>query len=226
MYISNILSEVFLSSKKNIDNIKYCDYLIEYPLANIIKFDWKNILENPQLNSSSQTYKELLYIEEVTSKRTKEQEDIVLNIDADANFLIKQVVKKYGLKYPYSFFGDFYSIVKPIIYNTKYYFNRARPYQIGQLLDIKIDTINTLTHNTPSYPSGHTVYTCLSSMILTEMYPKLKSEFDDLVKKTGECRVLQGVHYPSDNNASIIFTKFIFNKIYPILKGEYNGKIL
>lgn len=225
MYISKILSEIYLSSKK-IDDIKYCDYLIEYPLADIIKFDWKNILENPPLNSSSRTYSELLYISKKTSERTKEQEDIILSIDSDANFLIKQLLKQYGLKFPYSFFQEFYSIVKPIIYNTKYYYNRARPYQIGQLLDINIDHIGTLTHNTPSYPSGHTVYTCLSAMILSEIYPKLKSEFDNLIKKTGECRVLQGVHYPSDNEASVVLTKFIFNRIYPILKGEHNGQIL
>jgi hypothetical protein len=40
-----------------------------------------------------------------------------------------------------------------------------------------------------------------------------EKKLDVLVKNTAKARVLQGVHYPSDNNASIKLTKLLFNKL-------------
>ena len=45
------------------------------------------------------------------------------------------------------------------------------------------------------------------------MYKEFQYELDLIVNKSAQARVLQGVHYPSDNKASIIFTDYIFKKL-------------
>ena len=54
---------------------------------------------------------------------------------------------------------------------------------------------------------------------LSDKYPEHKTEFDKLVDLCGKARELQGVHYPSDNEAA----KKIIETIYPPLKKYYIG---
>ena len=80
--------------------------------------------------------------------------------------------------------------------------------------------IVTQTHDTPAYPSGHTVYSKLVANILHDMFPQISFvELDSIVKKTGFARVVQGVHFPSDNEASIIFTNYLFKALNPKLRN-------
>ena len=60
--ISDLLLKLNNNYISKIDDIKYCNYLIEYPISDIIKFDWKKILQNPPANNNLETYKELLEI--------------------------------------------------------------------------------------------------------------------------------------------------------------------
>jgi membrane-associated phospholipid phosphatase len=122
--------------------------------------------------------------------------------------------KNKKITFPQKNFDDLYDIFKPLILNTKYYFNRARPYQLAKLYGLTIDVIETDTHQTPSYPSGHTVYARLAGNLVTSSHPEFKYELDQIVNRSAYARVLQGVHYPSDNLASIIFTDFVFHKLY------------
>jgi hypothetical protein len=58
------------------------------------------------------------------------------------------------------------------------------------------------------------VYARLAGNLVTISHPEFKYELDQIVNRSAYARVLQGVHYPSDNTASIIFTDFIFHKLY------------
>jgi hypothetical protein len=221
--ISDLLLNLNNNYLSKIDNIKYCDYLIEYPVSNIIKFDWKKILENPPTNNSPKTHKELLQISKLSNNRTQKEIDLIHSIDDNANFLIDQTVKKYGLQFSKELFDDFYSVIKPLIWNTKFYYNRARPYQLASFYNIDINVIETLTHHTPSYPSGHTVYTCLAVLILSKTYPKLANELEQILNVTTECRMRQGVHFKSDCEASIELTKFVYEKLHKLIESKYHG---
>ena len=61
------------------------------------------------------------------------------------------------------------------------------------------------------------MYGTLISEILSDIDPSKKRVFADLAKKIGDARVLQGVHYQSDNDASISIMQTIYPKIkdYP-----------
>jgi hypothetical protein len=53
--------------------------------------------------------------------------------------------------------------------------------------------------------------------ITGEFFEALINEFRENIKITAYCREMQGVHYPSDNKASIIFTESIFDQLHKIL---------
>ena len=55
--------------------------------------------------------------------------------------------------------------------------------------------------------------------MLSDMYPEHKKTFFRLSKqRTGFARILQGVHYASDNRAS----EMAVEKLYPLIKEYYH----
>lgn len=219
------IQQVILSN--DIDSLRYANYLIEYPVADIAKFiDWKNILDKPPLNSSAKTISELDIVIKQSNNRSAKDEKLILNIDENPNFLLYKFVEDNNLKFPMAYFKELYRIVKPFIYNTKFYFNRARPYDLAKAIyKIDIPIIKTETHHTPSYPSGHVVYTNLATNVLGALYPQLKKSLTTIVDMTSQSRIKQGVHYPSDCLAGIELSNYLFNKLHPKLRKYYNDTL-
>lgn len=205
----------------SLDNLKYFpDFKYEEsPYANmdfpeIGDIDLFDIVEHPQKNSSAETLREIQYISQATNNRSQQDVDLVYTVDQDPLLLFDPVIKELNLNFDRELFSQaYYRCLIAIVDHLKYFYNRARPFQVAELLNIKIDRIITKTHHTPSYPSGHTMYAALIGEFLKYDYPQHSTKFDALVKQTGLARVLQGVHYPSDNAASIQIVKTIFPNI-------------
>jgi hypothetical protein len=216
----NILSQIkYSKSSIKFDELFYYDHVTEYPIANIADFDWKTILSSPEPNSSKKTYNELIEVYNKSQQRSKQQVDIIKKIDFNPNFYLLELLERLNLKFPVDVFQEMYHISYPILVNVKNLFNRARPYQLAKLYDMDIDLIVTSTHHTPSYPSGHTFYTRLGCNIVQNDYPNLKNELNKIVNITAECRILQGVHYRSDNTASIVLADYLYNYLKQKLYG-------
>jgi hypothetical protein len=197
-----------------IESLGYNTVYLEKPVADIIDFDWKKILEPPPSNTSSSTLNELRLISSETSQRTKLDIELVNLIDQDLDYYFIQLMKSYNLEYPEELINSFYSIIRPLILNIKMLFNRPRPSQLAKFYNININVIQTDTHHTASYPSGHTVYSSLVANILKDKYPRInRQKLDNIVNLTAKARVLQGVHFPSDNKASIKFSNYVYNNL-------------
>lgn len=215
----------FLTTDK-IDSIGYDTVYLEKPMSNLIDFNWKQILDEPPKNSSEETIKELKLVSQSTKNRTSKDTELVYNVDQDLDKPFILLLQKYGLKYPQNYIDLFYDIVHPLLLNTKRYWNRARPNQLAQYFNIDINILVTNTHHTASYPSGHTVYSKLVANILKNLFVQIKqAELDNIVYETARARVIQGVHFPSDNKASIIFSNTVFTKLQPKLRKYYNDTI-
>lgn len=205
----------------DIDTITYSDSILENPVPDIIELDWKNILFAPPKNSSKKTFGEIQYMSEfIKKRRTDAWIGKLLRIDANPGVEIFDLLDSRKLNFPYKYLKMFYDITKPVLLNIKYLYNRPRPQTIGNVYGIELPVIETETHHTPSYPSGHTFYTSLAANIAKNIYPSLSIELDSIVKNTETARVLQGVHYPSDNLASIDLSKVLFNHLHPLLQKE------
>lgn len=206
---------------KNLDKLTYETAYVEQPIPDISKFiDWKNILEEPPKNSSNTTINELKIISEATLSRSIEDKQQLYIVDQNVDIYFIEVLSEYNIEYPNAYISEWYKITRPILQNIKSYWNRPRPYQLAKYYNIPINMIVTDTHDTAAYPSGHTVYSNLVANILKDMYPQISyQKLDNIVNKTATSRVKQGVHYPSDNQASIIFSNYIFQVLNTKLRN-------
>lgn len=211
-------------NKVKIDSLGYDVAYKEKPLSNIIDFDWKKILDPPPKNTDGITEQELILISKETQKRNKKDIELIHNVDQDLDKSFILLLDQYNLEYPQQYINLFYKIVKPIVFNVKSFWNRPRPSQLAKFYNLNIDVIQTDTHHTAAYPSGHTVYSNLVLNIVHDTYPKVKiSQLTNIVLQTAKARVMQGVHFPTDNKASLIFGNYVFKKLHPKLKEYING---
>lgn len=210
-----------IDSKADLDKILYLENRVNYDDSiSILNIDLQSIVPPPPKNSSLTTKKELENIAKSTKNRTKKELDLVYLVDNEPLDLFTNSLSKRGMSFPKEVFDSCYNVLEQYVYALKFYHNRARPEQLAPYFNLEIEVIYTETHHTPAYPSGHTMYSELAAYILSDLYPELREEFFQLSDYCGLARILQGVHYPSDNKAS----KIAVRKLYPLIKERYNEK--
>lgn len=204
-------------SKKNINNLVYNPNLTfpkhKSSLSIKLGIDYWSMISDPPSNDSQQTTKELKDIISLSKNRTLSEEELVYLVDNDPLDLFFPFLKTNNLSFPYQKFDNLYTYIIEIIKDIKYFYNRPRPFQLAEFYNLKINRIITKTHHTPAYPSGHTAYCSLASCILSDLYPEHSFYFWSLADKCGLARVLQGVHFPSDNEASISLIKKVYKQL-------------
>jgi hypothetical protein len=220
--------EVFSGYKKEIDSIKYSKESKKWKVDNRITIGWENVLPYPPKNSSETTRKEIEFLARVTERLSVKDRGLVLLVDDDPFLLYKHFLNKHGLSFDKSDFDKVWNVAYPIIMNLKYKFNRPRPYQIDNVFGLKVNVEETETHQTPAYPSGHTCYAAFYAYLLSDMYPEYSSFFFNQVGVAGYARTLQGVHYPSDNEAAMTISGAIWQdiryKMFPSLTPYEKSK--
>ena len=218
----DIISEFNKSLSSRLDSVVYTDKTRTWKVPKIITIDWEGVLPEPPKNTSEETKKELQYLEKLTSNLGYEEKNLIDLVDKEPLDLYKPIFSKMGKPIPKKDFEKIWKISEPIVNNLKHKFNRPRPKQLGDLLNYKINVRESKTHHTPAYPSGHTVYAALGAYLFSDMYPHKSSEFFKMISLAGLARCLQGVHYPSDNEASMVISGAIWQdvryKLFPQLK--------
>lgn len=214
--LSSVQDVLVEQRKKKLRNLKYKN-LLSYTKPPIRPFDYF-VLETPPLNDSDQTLGELKDLLFLTQNRSTSDINKLLLIDRDSLILYTAFLEKHNLVFPFKVFDRYYSILADIVKELKLFFNRPRPNQIAEFYGYNIDVIHTDTHSTPSYPSGHTAYAKLAEMLASEYFPEYKQFFIDITKQVGLARMQQGVHFASDNAASILLVEKTYNKIKELIK--------
>jgi len=107
--------------------------------------------------------------------------------------------------------------IKPLILKLKYYFQRPRPYQLSYYYKLKLIAFNSVSDQTPSYPSGHALQSKVLAYVIGDKYPKLYKKINDLSDKIGNSRLYLGLHYQSDiDYANIVAEKIYENKEFKL----------
>ena len=208
------------SMLRNIDRLGYRE---EPPTENTVFSDLvtikpEGVLTEPPKNTSDVTKSEIKLVSELTQSLTVAQKNLVMLVDKDPNLLFVELLGGDILPLPTAKFNKSWNILEPIVISLKNKFNRPRPEQLASAFprfydDLTINVIKTKTHQTPAYPSGHTAYAALMASMLSDMYPDQSSKFYEIANLAGHARVLQGVHYPSDNDAAMVITSAIWQDI-------------
>jgi acid phosphatase (class A) len=180
----------------------------------LVTIGWETVLAEPPANNSDTTKLELELLSKITMRRTQSERDLVYLVDKDVKDLFFPLMRKHNLNFPAKQIEKlYYDIVHPVIMNLKWQYNRPRPYQLAPKYGIQISILKTDTHKTPAYPSGHTAYAATFASVLAELYPKYSSDFYELANIAGKARELQGVHYPSDNDASMVIVSALWENV-------------
>lgn len=219
--ISNV--SAILRRNSELDDVVYNPHAISYEdEISILDIDWKKIIPRPPQNSSTQTAREMKVLQTATKSRTYKEIELIYMVDSEPLTLFYNFLENKNLSFPKNTFDEYYNILEQYIYALKSYFNRARPEQLAPYFNMELEILYTDTHNTPSYPSGHTMYAALAAHILSERYPDYEKKFFELAKYCALGRILQGVHFPSDNEASFEATKILYAAIKRRVENEEN----
>ena len=148
-----------IDSKQSIDEVTYLENEISYDAgASMLDIDFTKIIPPPPKNSSLITKKELISIAKVTKSRSREELDLIVEVDKDPLNLFYKYLNPRDLKFPKSKFLDYFNILEQFQYALKYYYNRARPEQVAPYYGLEINVLRTKTHHTPAYRRVHVLY--------------------------------------------------------------------
>ena len=218
---------------KNLDKLTYTetpDAFLETANSDFKYMDINiNQLLNfpPPKNSSPETKKELMQIKSfMESEHSEEFKSNLKEMNEDpALFIINHYKKISGKNIPndvskFISGGD----VEVLAMKLKMHYNRPRPYQIAEHYGIKLNynkSIQKGAANHPSYPSGHTLSAYFSAKVIGFIDNQFESDLIKKAKMVADSRIMEGVHFKSDNDFSI----FLVNKaLMPSFLKAYERK--
>ena len=97
-----------------------------------------------------------------------------------------------------------------LIMQLKTHYQRPRPFQVAWYSKQPLHPFETLSGQTPSFPSGHACQGKFLTMLVAQHYPEKSIELRKLSEKISQSRIILGVHYPSDNKAGERIAKQLF----------------
>jgi len=182
----------------------------KYEKLKIFDEGWQNfMLPRPPKNSSREALNELKLIQKEYNSSDDETKRHYINCDEDASYYIKEVLRDNNFDFNEDTMEMIEDQCRPIIKHYKNHYNRPRPYQLADALNIEFKRFKTETSKTPSYPSGHTVQPYVVANHYGNLYPEVKQELRDAADICAYGRVQAGLHYPSDYKAGIILADHI-----------------
>ena len=217
---------------------------IEYSKAAITNSLWRTVYLSkedeaklPDLirfpaNSSDQTRAELDYLLDLQNKRTAREiarAEYIANFGSWPNilnpedsdfienkkelfFIASPVI---GAWYNYENFPATTKLLMNCIqdirvteFRLKWHFKRARPYH----LEPNLQPLARI--HSPSFASGHTLWSFTEAYIFSEIIPEKRAEFLERAEEVRWSRELMGIHYPSDNEASRVIGWYLIKYWY------------
>lgn len=192
-------------------------YKNQEDLANEIPDNFKKVSEYfsvdefifPDIDESKEEIELLINSIELEQKS---KTSVYKEMDKDLFDYFKVLGKELGIKSKDSIDAIEFikSNISPLTLDLKRYWNRARPYQYGYLLDLPIHPLHSKSGtNTPCYPSGHSLQAIAFNKILSKKYPNLSVRLDEMESQVHQSRMALGVHFPSDINFSIEIGEYL-----------------
>lgn len=119
--------------------------------------------------------------------------------DEDLPDTISAHLHKLGIDIAPEVLESFNDEIGLIITSLKRHYNRPRPYQVAYYTEQELNPFETITGNSPAYPSGHACQGWFTCLYIAKKHPDKKDQLMTLAKMIENSRVILGVHYPSDN---------------------------
>ena len=197
-----------LMNPSNIDKLQFNVFeklkKPKYHKVEIFEDGWSEIeMIPPPTNSSKTTKSELETVIKESNNATDEIKKKYINCADDPCYYIKEYMEDSDLEFDEEYMDYIVDQCTPVIRHFKNSFNRPRPYQVAEVLNMKLKKWKTGTANSPSYPSGHSMQPYLVANFYAEKYPEHEGNLRDAADICAYGRVQAGLHYPTDYNAGI-----------------------
>lgn len=121
------------------------------------------------------------------------------NCDEDLHDVISDYLNAMDIEVSADVLENFNDEIGMIITSLKKHYNRPRPFQFAYYSEQELNPFETITGNSPSYPSGHACQGWFTCLYFAKKYPNKKDELIRLAKLIENSRIILGVHYLSDN---------------------------
>ena len=215
---------------RELDLIKYGSSTIEQnqwlEMPSYLDELFKQITNNPRhnqpANSSIQTKAELNKLIENTKGIIKNVEVLDRYKDHDVGLVefLKEMVDSVDGKYGVEA-NKVKNLIDDVLFDTlglitklKYHYQRPRPYQMAIYYELNdFHHHQSITIDSPSYPSGHAYMGTILSGVIGRLYPEL---FEPMRKASFDfnfSRIFMGVHYKSDVDKGAEIGEIVLN--YP-----------
>ena len=182
-------------------------------------------ISEPSENTSSETRQELKTMQGMMKGRTSEIEQSVRNHDEKVAYAVEEVLKKNNLEYKESNIKKLATVGSGIVRYYKNKFQRIRPYNLAEALDMDdFDhmPLDSDTMKTPAYPSGHSLQSRLVAMYYAEKYPEHKTGIDDGSRRVWRGKNICRLALTSGHYASVKLAK----QIYPNIQISMNESVI
>jgi len=209
--ISKISPLVYSTEEMPNKKKKKIEYSQTEGLLKGFNYDRFKVMNFPK-NASMQTYEELKFLRDLP-----EDKEFVEKHD-DIEGVFKEVCKDYNVEYPEELVNELLKSSAGIILDLKYHYNRPRPKQLAKEYGMSIGGIEleSMSSDSPSYPSGHSTQATLIANYLANKYPLHRGKFLKLGRDIARSRVIAKVHYPSD----VAMGEMIGNDMFRYLKEK------
>lgn len=164
----------------------------------------------PPKNSSDVTRHELKHLEKLVLSKRVVKNNMYDNALLD---MLKKIFIEQGASQEFvdTICDGVAEDVIPVITKLKYHFNRPRPAQLSWYYNMNLFPDFSYFTNSPSYPSGHTCLTVVTSHVLGNLYPEGFKKVQSVIQEVSDSRLMLGVHYGSDNDMSRVVAKKVLD---------------
>ena len=154
----------------------------------------------PTINVYPNNFNEVKIVEKYVKEKNEQMNNFIKLTDKSVSYAFQDVVIETREQ-----LSKMEREIVPFITFLKNLFNRARPKQINENLNV----FESVSANTPAFPSGHTCQAYYLAKKLSIKYPEKREILFELAEKCGQARIYAGLHYPSDHEFSKFLVKFL-----------------
>jgi hypothetical protein len=122
--------------------------------------------------------------------------------DEDIFNAFEVTLQRMNIPYDQEYLDYIYSMSEDIgalVVQLKSHYQRPRPFQLALYTNQNLHPYDSVSAQSPSYPSGHAVQALFILSVIAFHYEEKKDELMKLAKQISDSRVILGLHYPSDN---------------------------
>ena len=194
-----------LQSQLGVKNI-FTEYLAEF-----------SFIEYPNYYESSQEIISIIKAQESAEKSGKWEaiKSFCDLWDADLIVALEKTLDMLDIPFDEEYIEYLTKVTEDLgafIVQLKNHYQRPRPFQVAFYTEQNLHPFNSISAQSPSYPSGHAMQSYLICNIIAYHYEEKKEQLLKIAKQIADSRIIMGIHYPSDNAFGIQVVKELMLK--------------